>query len=163
MMYDDIATGYDELHGEEQKKKILRVKHLLDGKKVLDIGAGTGILADYINAEVHGVEPSKEMIKQSKNRNITMIQGKAEDTLLALEKNTYTACASFTAFHHITNPILVFEQIQRVCVNDATIVLSFLDTTPTETIHIFKEYFTTVNTYNVQRDTVHVATNNYLK
>lgn len=162
MIYDNIAQAYDELHGAEQQKKIHYVKPLLQHKKLLDIGAGTGLLSDCIEADIIGIEPSRNMIKQSEDRPITMIHGDAT-TIKTLPSNTYTACVSFTAMHHVANPHIIYKHVRRVCVEDAPIIMSFLDTTPTQTVELFKQRFKITDKKRIQRDTVYVASNKYLK
>lgn len=159
MTYNDIARGYDELHGVEQQQKILYVKHLLENKKILDIGAGTGLLANYVNAEITGIEPSKEMIEQSHNRNINMIHGPASE-IKNLPANTYTACTSFTAMHHVETPSKIYEEINRVTKKEAIVIMSFLDTTPQEAIQKFKKRFIITDTKKIHRDNIYIATTN---
>ena len=66
--YNKIASGYNELHKEEQLKKLELIKKYVDFTGlVLDIGAGTGISSEFWkNAEVISLEPAFEMLKQSK-------------------------------------------------------------------------------------------------
>ena len=47
--YSSIAKGYDELHKEEQLKKLqIIAKHIKPKGLLLDIGAGTGISTSFL-------------------------------------------------------------------------------------------------------------------
>jgi 2-polyprenyl-3-methyl-5-hydroxy-6-metoxy-1,4-benzoquinol methylase len=59
-MYDQLAPGYEELYGEEQRTKVQLILPYLKGK-ILDVGAGTGILAKTVS-NVTSIDPSKEML-----------------------------------------------------------------------------------------------------
>ena len=48
--YDKIAKGYNELHAEEQKKKLAIIKKYIQPEKsdlLLDVGCGTGVSSDW--------------------------------------------------------------------------------------------------------------------
>ena len=65
--YDSIAEGYDELYGEEQKKKMDIVKANIEIKpdtKILDIGCGSGISSDF-DCICVGIDPSKKLIEKA--------------------------------------------------------------------------------------------------
>ena len=48
--YDNISKSYNQLYGEEQKKKLDIIKdcvHVKKSYKLLDVGCGTGISSDF--------------------------------------------------------------------------------------------------------------------
>ena len=52
--YDDISSGYEELHKEEQLKKVSSIKKHLkvnSSDKLLDVGCGTGLMT-YIGISI---------------------------------------------------------------------------------------------------------------
>lgn len=63
--YDELSSGYDELYGEEQRRKFLQVvkevssiNHVGGGNPViLDLGCGTGGLAGLLLDEFSGMGP----------------------------------------------------------------------------------------------------------
>jgi ubiquinone/menaquinone biosynthesis C-methylase UbiE len=78
--YDSIASGYDELHGEEQLKKLRIIEQTIQQNpllknfmhheyRLLDVGCGTGISTRYFDVKEHtGIDPSKELIKIAKEK-----------------------------------------------------------------------------------------------
>lgn len=78
--YNGIASGYDELHEEEQLKKLEIIEdELLSNPelqefikpdyRMLDIGCGSGISTRFFNIkEREGIDPSKELIKIAINK-----------------------------------------------------------------------------------------------
>ncbi len=68
--YDSISSGYDELHSEEQLKKLAIVKQNIKPKKndkLLDVGCGTGISSDW-DCIVYAVDPSQGLLRIFKDR-----------------------------------------------------------------------------------------------
>ena len=58
--YDEISEGYEELHTEEQLKKMAVIKAKIRPKKedlLLDIACGTGLSSDF-NCNVIGLDPA---------------------------------------------------------------------------------------------------------
>ncbi len=92
-MYNEIAEGYDELYGEEQEKKLEKIKFVIKGR-VLDIGAGTGIVAKHF-PNVVSLDPSEEMLKKVEGEKVV---GSAEELLF--KEGEFDTIVSLTALHH---------------------------------------------------------------
>lgn len=120
--YNKIAAGYNELHKEEQIKKLELIKKYLDFEGlVLDIGAGTGISSEFWkDAKVISLDPSFGMLKQSK---CDKVNAKAEE--LPFKNNIFDGIISLTALHH-ADLEKSLKEIKRVAKKDAKIALSFL-------------------------------------
>jgi SAM-dependent methyltransferase len=70
--YDQIAAAYDGLHADaealaENAAVIARLNY--QGGSVLDVGAGTGLLLDYLQPEFYmGIDPSAKMLAELKRK-----------------------------------------------------------------------------------------------
>ncbi len=107
--YDDIASGYNELHKEEQLKKLKIIKENLEinsSDKLLDVGCGTGFSLDYFDCDCQGIEPSK-MGKEDR-----IIKGKAEN--LPFKDNEFDIVISVTAIHNFDDIEQGLKEIKRV-------------------------------------------------
>ena len=110
--YDKIAQGYDGLHKEEQLKKLKIIKNYFKPKQddsLLDVGCGTGISSDF-KCKVIGIDPSIELLKLNKNKNI--IQAQAEN--LPFKDNTFDVVVSLTAIQNFKNLENGIKEIKRV-------------------------------------------------
>ena len=116
--YDEIAEGYEQLHGEEQLRKAKIVLQNLEVKKtdkLLDVGCGTASYLSIFKCEKTGIDPSKELLKQAK---IPTVQGKAE--ALPFPDNSFDIVISLTAVHHADSKKAVSE-MYRVAKRDLVI------------------------------------------
>ncbi len=105
-MYDTLAQGYEELYGEEQRKKLEKVAFVLKGR-ILDIGAGTGIVARHF-PNVVSLDPSLEMLKQAPGEKVL---GVAE--YLPFKAKSFDTVVSLTALHH-TDIDQVIRELKRL-------------------------------------------------
>ena len=106
--YDESALGYNELHGEEQRKKLKIIKENFSVKgKVLDIGCGTGISSDF--DDVVGIDPSFELLKQSNKRKVQAI-----GEYLPFKDDSFDFVISLTAIHNFDDIKKGVEEMKRV-------------------------------------------------
>ncbi|MBU2638354.1 MAG: class I SAM-dependent methyltransferase [Nanoarchaeota archaeon] len=107
--YSAIAKGYNQLHKEEQIKKLeIIAKHIKPKAPLLDIGAGTGISTEFFKVKAVALEPSKEMIRQYKGKKVI---AKAEE--IPFPDKSFNTIISITALHH-TNIEKAIKEIKRV-------------------------------------------------
>ena len=125
--YDQIAQGYEELHKEEQLKKVkIIAKYLNPNKndKLLDVGCGTGITTEKWNCIKYGLDPAIQLIKKGKTlrKDINFIQAEAED--IPFEENYFDFVISITAIQNFHNIKKGLQEIKRV--GKGKFILSFL-------------------------------------
>lgn len=126
MNYNNIAKGYDELYGEEQKKKarlILENINLNKTDLLLDVGCGTGISTESFKCIKIGIDPSEELIKQAIKR-IPAIIGKGEK--LPFSDNIFDLVVSLTAIHNFEDFKQGIKEMKRVCKKDGMIIITIL-------------------------------------
>ena len=112
--YDSIAEGYDELHREEQLKKLKIIKENLiinENDKLLDVGAGSGISSDF-NCEVYALDPSERLLNQIKNKKIRKIKARAEE--IPFEDGFFDAVISVTSIHNFDDIEKGLLEMKRV-------------------------------------------------
>lgn len=111
MDYNSIAKGYNELHSEEQEKKLNIIKKHLSVRKsdlLLDVGCGTGLSSDF-DCKVIGVDPSLKLLKQAE---IPKVLACAE--YLPFKNKAFDAVVSMTAVHNFKYRQKGLSEIKRV-------------------------------------------------
>lgn len=119
--YNGISKGYNELYGQEQKKKMELIKSRMefrDTDRILDVGCGTGLSSD-LPGEVTGVDPSEELLGQA---GIQTVKGIAED--LPFPDSSFDVVVSVTAIQNFRDIRKGLEEIRRV--GKDRFVLTFL-------------------------------------
>ena len=113
LSYDEIAEGYDELYGEEQRAKYGLVLKLVEPlEPALDAGCGTGMLLELLQCYSVGVDLSLEMLKVAKRRGRgergDLVCGDAER--MPLRDRSFRSAYSVTVVHEA--PRLVGELLR---------------------------------------------------
>ena len=123
--YEQTAHAYDTLHGQDDEH--LLALHFMAGmidlygiKSVLDIGAGTGRVAQYLKARhpdlrVVSLEPVRALreIGYAKGLSETeLIDGDA--TQLDFADGQFDLVCEFATLHHIKHPELAVREMLRV-------------------------------------------------
>jgi ubiquinone/menaquinone biosynthesis C-methylase UbiE len=123
----------------------------LDGKKVADIGCGTGALTRKIamrKADVTGVDPSKELLQHAvalnrlKNYNIPYLQGTAENT--GLDDSQFDMITVMRAWHWFDR-VKAIAEMKRILKAKGTLIVidsGFLAGTPVveKTFEVLSRY-----------------------
>ena len=123
-MYKYIAPSYDELHIEEQIKKLKIIKKNIKIKApLLDIGCGTGISTNYFNIDSVGIDNCKEMLNEGKKHYNNLIYGNAEK--LPFKNKSFNTVISVTSFHNFKNMEKALKEIKRISRNN-NIAITFL-------------------------------------
>lgn len=123
--YDALASGYDALYEEEQQKKLKLLEREIQFRgKILDIGAGTCIIARALRQRKHiacvSVDPSAKMLAQGIGE-----RHAATAEQLPFSDHSFDVVVSLTALHHCDIKKALLE-IKRVSKPEAIVALSFL-------------------------------------
>jgi len=125
--YDEIAQGYEELHKEEQEKKIAIIKEEITinkEDKLLDVGCGTGLTTRPWQCKRFGIDPSKKLLEKAiqKDKEGTYKLAPAEN--LPFKDNNFDIVISITAIQNFTDIEKGLKEIKRV--GKDKFVLTFL-------------------------------------
>lgn len=111
---DEFGWGPKTAHLNEERKKLL--DKWVTGKKVLDIGCGTGIYVDYLTKkgfDAAGVDFVKEFIDYAKKHR----KGKfmiADAYKLPFKDKSFDTVIMFDVLEHIENELKVINEIKRI-------------------------------------------------
>ncbi len=123
-MYDAIASAYNELHGDEQLRKISLISSSLEIRntdKVLDVGCGTGLSGGWLKGrveEITGVEPSSELAKQCPYKTVI---SKGES--LPFPDKSFDVVLCVSALHNFDDFLKGLDEIRRVMIRSAVITV----------------------------------------
>ncbi|MDO8642090.1 MAG: class I SAM-dependent methyltransferase [Candidatus Woesearchaeota archaeon] len=131
--YDAIAAGYEELHRDEQEKKIALVKKYLKVKQtnlLLDVGCGTGITSNF-PCDVVGLDPSKKLLERFNAplaKSVKTICAPAEK--MPLPDKKFDVVVSITALQNFDDAERGIKEMCRVGKKNARYAISFLKKSP---------------------------------
>lgn len=133
--YNSSAHFYDRRYGQIQseKYKLILKNYHLNGKIILDIGCGTGLLFEYISNlkkdenrvkyKYVAIDISWNMLLEFKSKiinyklknNLELILGDIEN--LPFRENVFHSIFSLTSFQNLPNINRGIEESYRVCIN----------------------------------------------
>ena len=114
--YDDISEGYEELHREEQEKKmaiILGEVKVKPTDTLLDVGCGTGITTSPWKCIRTGLDPAKKLLEKGNKKNeVTYVHARAEE--IPFPDNSFDLVTSVTAIQNFSDLKKGLSEIKRV-------------------------------------------------
>ncbi|PIF02202.1 MAG: SAM-dependent methyltransferase [Draconibacterium sp.] len=94
------------------------------GKNGIEIGIGSGIFAERLGIKL-GIDPSENMLKLARQRNLTVDYGFAED--LPYADNSFNFAVFITSICFIDNPLKALQEAHRVVKENGNVIVAFLD------------------------------------
>jgi len=139
--YNYIREKYFEVHD-----KIIELTQLYNGQKLLDIGIGTGLLEEKIeaNVEIHGIDISDKMLAKLQTKSLSANLKIGHFCDLPYDNGSFDRIISAFAFHHLTDEekMLALKEMSRVLkVNGRIVIGDFMylnDSAKYEMIRKFK-------------------------
>jgi ubiquinone/menaquinone biosynthesis C-methylase UbiE len=114
--YDEISEGYEELHKEEQLKKVKLISQYLKPApedKLLDVGCGTGLTTEPWQCKRYGIDPAPKLLARAKNKeNIEYKLAPAEK--IPYPNNFFDIVISITAIQNFQDIEKGLKEIKRV-------------------------------------------------
>ena len=127
--YDELgASLYDLRYTEEQKTKYELILGELDNPMLaLDNGCGTGLLFQFLDSTMVGLDLSGELLRKARERTRNshyLVQGDSES--LPLRCSVFDTVVSVTVIQNLSRPEKFVEESARVSKPNATIIISSL-------------------------------------
>ena len=114
--YDQISEGYEELHREEQEKKMNIILSLVKVKpkdSLLDVGCGTGITAIPWKCKRTGIDPAKKLLaKAHEKEQINYVLAAAEK--IPFPDHSFDIVTSVTAIQNFSDIKKGLSEIKRI-------------------------------------------------
>ena len=124
-LYNKTAGSYDSRYSDTQtdKYRIMLGGISLDGK-ILDLGCGTGLLAEFLRLPLHGVDNSEEMLVQAQRRGVKTKLADMQD--LPYKDKEFDFVLSFSSLMNVKNPEKAIKEAKRVLKDDGVFICTYL-------------------------------------
>jgi methionine biosynthesis protein MetW len=145
--YTDISKIYDSYRSypESLLKKIITLGEISQGKKVLDLGCGTGNIASQLRtaakADVIGIDASFAMLKVAKDKSLEVICADIDNQQLPFRDGSFDTVILAYVIHQIKNLKFLLSECYRV-LRDGVLVLLTSSHKQIESQHpVIKDFF----------------------
>jgi ubiquinone/menaquinone biosynthesis C-methylase UbiE len=128
--YTDISKIYDNYRSypESLIKKVMALGRISQGKKVLDLGCGTGNIASQlrkvIETDVIGVDASFAMLKVAKGKSLEVICADIDNQQLPFRDGSFDTIIGAYVIHQIKNLTSLLSECYRVLRGGALVLLT---------------------------------------
>lgn len=117
--YDELAENYDRQRSAAPLElyEILRERGFVAGRRVLDVGVGTGLASEPLaqaGIAISGIDPSAEMVARARVRlpQAELVTGRAES--LPFAPGTFDGAIAADVFHFVDQPVALAELLRVV-------------------------------------------------
>jgi len=145
--YTDISKTYDNYRSypEILLKKIISLGRINPGKRVLDLGCGTGNVSSQLrnamNADVIGVDASFDMLKVARGKSLESICSDTDNRQLPFRDDSFDAIIGAYVIHQIKNLALMLSECHRVLRDGSLVLLTSSHRQIENQHHIIKNFF----------------------
>ena len=171
--YDEFATGYDDRRDTGYHKLIddqaaELVRRVGEGKRVLEVGCGTGLVLERIAkfaSEAKGIDLSPGMLAHAKARKLDVQE--ADCTRLPFEDASFDVACSFKVLAHVPDFDAAMAEMVRVVRPGGHLVVDIYNRTsirylikrmfgPRKTSAVFDEAAISTRFWNLEEALTHV-------
>ncbi len=127
--YNKLSSVYEKLYRDEQLRKIQRIIGFIPKGKILDIGAGTGIVEEFLNGDIYLFDISEKMLEIARKKfgnRFKYFVGNAKK--LPFQDNFFDAVISISVLQDILEEDIfdVLSEIIRVLKEGGIVILTFI-------------------------------------
>ena len=152
--YDETAKGYNELHGEEQLKKLRIIADEIKVNpetKLLDVGCGTGLSAKVFDCDITGIDPAEKLLEQAPFKTI-----KARAESLPFKDNEFDVVIAVTSIHNFDDIDKGLKEIKRVGKDQFALTVLKKANNADKIIEKIKELFTITKEIDEDKDKIFI-------
>jgi SAM-dependent methyltransferase len=128
--YTDISKTYDNYRSYPDSliKRFMALGRISAGKKVLDLGCGTGNVAwqikNNIDADLVGIDVSPDMLQVAKSKSLEVVCTDIDNQQLPFRDNSFDAIVGAYFLHQIKNLNFLLSECYRVLCHGALVFLT---------------------------------------
>ncbi len=161
--YNNIADGYDELYGEEQRKKLEIIKKYVKGRfqKCLDAGCGTGISTEYLLElcdEIMAVDISEKMLeiakRKLKNKNVRFLNKDLKEINFDKE---FDLIFCITVLQDDPESEKILEKLKKALKENGILVISVLKRSKRDWESLIRKYFKIIYKISEEKDFIFIC------
>jgi ubiquinone/menaquinone biosynthesis C-methylase UbiE len=126
-IFDETYQEYDEWYESHQaiyRSQIKALKKIIPPGQGLEIGVGTGRSASPLSVQF-GLDPSFNMLKLARQRNIKVVQGYGED--LPFKNETFNFVTIVYTIELVDDPLHCLREAVRTLKKRGALILGILD------------------------------------
>ncbi len=118
--YTGISRIYDNYrsYSDELIRRVIRLGQIEPGKKILDLGCGTGNISyqikSKINADLVGVDVSPDMLRTARGKSQEVVCSNIDGRYLPFLDSSFDTIVGAYVIHQIKNLNLLFSECYRV-------------------------------------------------
>jgi len=145
--YTDISKIYDSYRSypDDVIKRIIRLGRISRGKKVLDLGCGTGNVArqirSTIDADLIGVDVSMDMLNVASSKSLVVVCSDIDNQHLPFRDSSFDVVIGAYVIHQIKNLNFLLSECYRLLWGGTLILLTSSHMQIEEQHPIIREFF----------------------